>query len=87
MITRLIYGDFLSCILHMMPIMESSFLKYVVTGDKTFVHHMTLKTSTASLMWKQPLSPTIPDVETAIISNRKGIQSYVISEKVRVSVL
>ena len=34
------------------------FLQYIVTGDATFVHHMTLKTSTVSLMWKQTLSTT-----------------------------
>lgn len=34
------------------------FLQYIVAGDETFVHHMTLKTSMASLMWKQPFCPT-----------------------------
>jgi len=34
------------------------FLQYIVTGDETFVHHMTLKTSMVSLMWKQLFYPT-----------------------------
>jgi len=34
------------------------FLQYFVTGDETFVHHMTPKTSMASVMWKHPLSST-----------------------------
>jgi len=67
-----------------LPVMHSThdanrgehFLQYIVTGDERFVHHMTLKTSMPSLMWKQPLSTT-----------EKGIQSYAISEKDRVSVL
>jgi hypothetical protein len=32
------------------------FLQYIVTGDETFVNHMTLKTSIASVMCKQPSS-------------------------------
>jgi len=34
------------------------FLQYIVTGDETFVNHMTLKISIASLMCKHPSSPT-----------------------------
>jgi hypothetical protein len=49
------------------------FLQYIVT----FVHHITLKTSMASLMWKQPFSPP----------PKKGIQRNAISEEVRGSVL
>jgi hypothetical protein len=52
------------------------FLQYIVTGDETFVHHMTLKNQYG-----------VPDVETTILSNRKGIQTNAISEEVRVSVL
>ena len=32
------------------------FLQYIVTGDETFVNHMMLKTSIASVMCKQPSS-------------------------------
>lgn len=49
------------------------FLQYIVTGDETFVHCVTLKNQYG-----------VPDVERTILSNRKGIQRNAINEEVRV---
>lgn len=50
------------------------FLQYIFTGDDTFINNVTLN------------QYIIPDVEAAIISHSKGIQSNVISKEVEENV-
>jgi hypothetical protein len=37
---------------------EPAFLDNIVTGDETWVHHITPETKRNSMMWKHPSSPT-----------------------------
>jgi hypothetical protein len=42
---------------------DPAFLDNIVTGDETWVHHITPETKRNSMMWKHPSSPTANKIQ------------------------